>query len=334
MGTDSLNAAENAKAVYYVSKNYVEVREFPLNREPGGLLVTSRLSAISQGTEKLILSGNMPEGMALDENLDALQSAFSFPVKYGYSNAGITETGEKVFCFYPHQDRFSIRPEDCIYLPGDIPYEDAVFIPNMETALGIVHDIRPVLGEIILIAGQGAVGLLTAEILVRYFHSTVITLEPADIRRSASEKIGNLSFRPENPEWKAAVQKISGGRGADCGINTSGSSEGLQLILDSLAFQGRAVEASWYGKKEASLNLGRTFHRGRLSIISSQVSNISPDLTPRWTKERRMKEVLELVREIRPSKYITHTFSLTDAPEAYDLILRSPEQTIQVVLKP
>ena len=73
------------------------------------------------------------------------------------------------------------------------------------------------------------------------------------------------------------------------------------------------------------------FHRGRVSLISSQVSSMAPELTGRWTNNRRLALAWRMLRLVRPSGCITHRFPLSDAPSAYALIDASPGATIQVV---
>jgi threonine dehydrogenase-like Zn-dependent dehydrogenase len=94
------------------------------------------------------------------------------------------------------------------------------------------------------------------------------------------------------------------------------------------------VEASWYGSRQVTLDLGRAFHRKRIKLRSSQVSRIDPALTGRWDKGRRLEQVLELLQAIRPSRYISHRFALDRAHEAYELLENHPERSIQIVLEP
>ncbi|MGE5072658.1 MAG: oxidoreductase, partial [Anaerolineae bacterium] len=93
------------------------------------------------------------------------------------------------------------------------------------------------------------------------------------------------------------------------------------------------VVGSWYGEKRASLDLGGTFHRSRISLISSQVSTIAPKLMGRWDKQRRFEVAWDALRRIGPEKWITHEFPIEKASEAYRLLDESPEQAMQVILK-
>jgi len=322
-----------AKALYFTAPRSVELREEECGPVGKQVLVRSRLIGISHGTEMLAYLGQMPHGLEADTSLATLAGTLEYPLKYGYVNAGETESGSRVFAFYPHQDLFFIEPQQLVELPSQMDFTDAVFLANMETALSIVHDANPRFGECVLLIGQGVVGLLTAEILMRGGAGKVITVEPYAKRRIASEAIGCVALQP-GAELQERILQHSEGRGADIAINVSSSAEGLQLAIDNLAFEGVVVEASWYGSRQVTLDLGGAFHRKRLKLRSSQVSRIDPALTGRWDKSRRLEQALELLQAIRPSRYISHRFALDRAREAYELLEKHPEQSIQIVLEP
>jgi threonine dehydrogenase-like Zn-dependent dehydrogenase len=66
-------------------------------------------------------------------------------------------------------------------------------------------------------------------------------------------------------------------------------------------------------------------------LISSQVSTISPELSGRWDKSRRFDVAWSALERIKPERWITHRFSLSEANRAYQLLDEHPEETIQVV---
>jgi hypothetical protein len=322
-----------ARALYFTAARTVELREEYCRPVGEQVLVRSRLIGISHGTEMLAFRGQMPKGLEADTSLAALDGTLDYPLKYGYINTGETESGRRVFAFYPHQDLFFADPGQLIELPSQLDFTDAVFLASMETALSIVHDANPRFGEHVLLIGQGVVGLLTAEILMRGGVGKVIAVEPFAGRRRASEAIGCVALQP-GVEVRERIIEQTNGRGADIAINVSASAEGLQLAIDNLAFEGTVVEASWYGSRRVTLDLGGAFHRKRLKLRSSQVSRIDPALRGSWDKDRRLQQVLELLQAIRPSRYISHRFALDRAQEAYVLLEKHPDRTIQVVLEP
>ena len=323
-----------ARALYFVRPGVTELRREALTAEPGKVLVRSRLLGISHGTELLAFRGELPAGLPADATLGSMKGALEYPLKYGYINCGLTAAGVRVFCYYPHQDLFYADPNEVLALPEGVSDEDAVFLANLETALGIVHDAAARFGEQVLVLGLGVVGLLTCELLSRAGVGTLLAVEPHALRRQAAARLGCRVFPPDEPGLRERIAELTAGRGPDLAINCSGAESALQLALDTLACEGTLVEASWYGVRRVSLELGRAFHRRRLRLVSSQVSTIAPGLSPRWDKRRRLELALELLASIRPSRYITHRFPLERAQEAFELIDRHAEEVIQVVLTP
>jgi threonine dehydrogenase-like Zn-dependent dehydrogenase len=125
---------------------------------------------------------------------------------------------------------------------------------------------------------------------------------------------------------------MTGGIGADLVIEASGQPGALNEAINFTAMEGRIVVVSWYGTKRAELNLGSDFHRKRLTLRSSQVSNLDPLLAPRWTIQRRRSLAVQYLSELVLDELITHVFPFEQAAEAYRMIDTHPDEVIQVVL--
>lgn len=70
---------------------------------------------------------------------------------------------------------------------------------------------------------------------------------------------------------------------------------------------------SWYGAHPGRLTLGLAFHRSHVSIKASQVSRIAAGLSDRWTKQRRFAAAFDLVRQLRPSRFLLGELGLVSA---------------------
>jgi 2-desacetyl-2-hydroxyethyl bacteriochlorophyllide A dehydrogenase len=330
------------KSLYFTAPGQVEIRRASLTAPgPGYVLVETLLSAISPGTEGLIYRGQFPDGLALDESLSALAGGFGYPLKYGYATVGRVSAlgegvdsvwyGRLVFAFHPHESCFLIPVDELMLVPEDMAAEGAIFLPNMETAVNFVMDGAPLLGEQVVVFGQGVVGLLTSALLARFPLGRLVTLDRYPLRRQASLALGvHASLDPEADDCLEQFHDLLP-KGADLAYELSGSPAALDQAIAATGFAGRVVIGSWYGKKSASLNLGGRFHRSRIRLVSSQVSNLAPELTGRWDKLRRFAVAWEMLRLVQPSRWITHRFPLEQAPQAYQLLDQHPEQAIQVV---
>ena len=84
------------QSLFFTNPYQIEIQEKtlpPLN--PGEMLVETRFSAISPGTELLIYRGHAPTEMAADENIAALGGSLAFPLQYGYAAVGtVIEVGD------------------------------------------------------------------------------------------------------------------------------------------------------------------------------------------------------------------------------------------------
>jgi threonine dehydrogenase-like Zn-dependent dehydrogenase len=186
----------------------------------------------------------------------------------------------------------------------------------------------------VLVVGQGVVGLLVSALLLRGGVTLLIAVEPLEMRRRQAEALGCRTLSSQEPHLRERIAELTGGRGPDVAVNCSGSEAGLQLGLDTLCFEGTLVEASWYGSRRVSLELGAAFHRRRLRLVSSQVSSVGAALAPRWDKRRRLELAMALLPALDPSRWITHRFQLERAQEAFELLDRGSEGVLQVVLEP
>ena len=118
----------------------------------------------------------------------------------------------------------------------------------------------------------------------------------------------------------------------DLAIEASGNAAALDQALDAVTFGGTVVVCSWYGTKPVPLTLGGAFHRGRLRIVSSQVSTIDAALQPRWTYQRRLQLARKLLPHLELNALISHRFPVEQAAEAYALVDEHAQDTVQVLL--
>ena len=293
---------------------------------PGQTLVKTLYSGISAGTELLAYRGELDPSLPLDESLEGLQGGtFAYPFQYGYSCVGRVEDGDgfskgsMVFAFRPHQDRFVARSDELVPI-GDVDPRQATLFPLVETALQIVLDAGPVLEEPVIVLGLGVVGLLTAVLLERA-GARVTAADPRAWRRGVAESIGLRAADPE--EVDSPVPLV---------VEASGNPDALRHALDLLGHEGQALVASWYGQKEATLPLGGSFHRRRLSIRSTQVTTIPAHLGSRWTLERRRATVQRLLPELPLPALATHTYAFEEAPAVFEALDRGDEEILHAAL--
>jgi 2-desacetyl-2-hydroxyethyl bacteriochlorophyllide A dehydrogenase len=337
-----------ARSIQHVAPGKVSIAEIALPPLGGDhVLVRTRYSALSAGTESLIYEGRFPTGFAQDGRIASLQGAFEYPFAYGYTLVGEVVdagrdvdrslVGHAVFAFHPHQDYAVVPVSDVIAIPPAIEPRSALFLPNMESAINFVMDARPAIGERAMVFGLGVVGLLTTRLLAGFPLGTLITADPIPSRRERSTTLGaRRTIDPTASADFAALEKHlfeSDAPGLDLAIELSGNAQALNQAIRLTGFDGRVIVGSWYGRGLQALELGTHFHRRRIRLVSSQVSTIDPRHSGRWSRERRMGLAWDAIARLEPEALITHTVSFLDCDRAFALASRREEHALQVVLE-
>lgn len=250
-----------AKSVWHINKmdtRIVEEEICPVGDR--NILVESKYSFISCGTEALVCSGLVPGELKENMKVNYMGGTFDFPIKYGYSVVGQTKDGRNVHLMHPHQDKFYVREADLFTIPDNLPFKRATLLSNMETAVNAVWDAQLKGNEKVLIVGFGGIGALLAHTVKLYSNINPFVME---LDKNRSERAQHFGFSFHEGDF-------------DVIFHTSASNEGLQYAIDHTRKDGTVVELSWYGNRPLSVRLGAYFHYNRVKLISSQVSTVSP----------------------------------------------------------
>ena len=279
--------------------------------EPGQVLVRTLYTGISRGTESLVFRGEVPEAERARMRAPFQSGDFPAPVKYGYLNVGVVESGDAelegrtVFTLFPHQSAFVVPASAVAVVPEGVPARRAVLAGAVETAVNILWDAAPLVGDRVAVVGAGMIGCSVARLLrgIPGVDVTVVDVDPA--KAEVCERLGVLFASPADAP-----------RERDIVIDTSGSEAGLQLAIDSAAVEGEIVEASWFGDRAVRIDLGGAFHSRRLTIRSSQVGMVGPRRRATRTNADRLTLALDLLRDAAFDALLTGESSWRDLPEA------------------
>jgi 2-desacetyl-2-hydroxyethyl bacteriochlorophyllide A dehydrogenase len=286
---------EIAQALWYSGPGQADIRQEALAPPGAGeVRVRALFSAVSRGTEALVLAGRVPQSEFERMRAPFMAGDFPFPVKYGYATVGRIEEGAEVllghtvFTLYPHQNFFNIPASAAVVLPENLPPQRAVLAANMETALNAVWDAAPAPADRIAIVGAGVVGALVAYLCGR-IPGTEVTLVDINPARAELARLLGVGFA----EPEAAK--------GDCDlvVHASGNPAGLGTALALAGEEATVLELSWYGDAPVAAPLGGAFHSRRLRLVSSQVGRIAPSHRPRWTHGRRLAAALALLTDAR-----------------------------------
>lgn len=329
-------------SLYFTGPETVEIRETSTTFSDEEVLVETRLSAISPGTELLIYHDEAPKDLAADETLDALDGDLSYPLRYGYASIGeVVEKGSDVeeewlgrtvMAFNPHETRFRAHPSDLILVPDGVEPEEMAMYPTVETATNLVLDGAPKIGERVAVFGAGVVGLSTIGLLARFPLSELLAVDPLSSRRDRAKRMGADTAVAPGELSTSRWADLMGPSGADLVYEISGNPSALDQARALAGYDSRIVVGSWYGTKPSTLTLGGDFHRDRISFEASQVSTLSPSLRGRWTYDRRTAVTVDNLASLSVDSLVTHHIPFENAPRAYRLLDEHPEEALQILL--
>jgi threonine dehydrogenase-like Zn-dependent dehydrogenase len=239
--------------------------------QPGDVLVRTRYTGISRGTESLVFRGRVPADEAQRMRAPFQAGDFPAPVKYGYLNVGVVERGDAalvgrtVFTLFPHQSAFVVPASAVTVVPDDVPARRAVLAGAVETAVNVLWDAAPLVGDRISVIGAGMIGCAVARLLCGL---PGVDLALVDVDRSKEAACTALGVRYAHPDDAPAERDLI--------IDTSGSQDGLQLALRSA---------------------GGQFHSRRLTIRSSQVGMVAPRRRASRSTADRLALALQLLAD-------------------------------------
>lgn len=277
---------------------------------PGEVLVRTIYTGISRGTESVVFRGQVPTGEHERMRAPFQEGDFPGPVKYGYLNVGVVEEGpddlrgRAVFTLFPHQSVFAVPESAVTVVPEGVPARRAVLAGAVETAVNVLWDAAPLVGDRITVVGAGMIGCAVAR-LASEIPGVEVNL--VDVDRSKAAVCDLLGVEFAHPE-DAPLER-------DLIVDASGSEAGLQFALQATVVEGEIIVASWFGDRGVRLNLGEDFHSRRLTIRSSQVGMVPPRRRENRTTRDRLELALHLLRDSAFDALLDGNSSWRDLPD-------------------
>jgi threonine dehydrogenase-like Zn-dependent dehydrogenase len=331
---------------------------------PGDIVVKAVASAISHGTEMNVYRGLAPQlTKVFDPKLRLFLPApesdgprplpergyftpsdapWAYPLAYGYANVGevvalgsdVTnvKVGDFVYAYVPHQTAYVIPAANAIPLPALQDPAQGVLFSNLNTAFNGVLDTDIRIDDTVVVFGQGVVGLLVTQFLKRTPARTIVAVESIPARQALAKRFGaHVVLDPTKEDIGLTVRHMTGGRGADVTIEASGSYAALQEAIRTAAPDTTVTVLSWYGGTGQALAFSDEFHHNRITLKSSQVGKVGPDLSATHSLARRAESTVQAFGELDLEPLISDRVPFADAPKGYALVDTRDPNTTQVV---
>ena len=281
------------------------------------------------------------------------------PIPLGYSAAGVVQevgagvtgfkSGDRVAVagagFASHAEVLWVPENLCVPIPPNVDFEAAAFAMLGAIALHGVRQAGLTLGETAVVIGLGLLGLLSVQLLAAQ-GCRVIGVDLDRRKGELAKALGaDLALVPGEDEVEETVANVTGGMGADAVVIAAASKdarpmqlaeavarERARLVLVGVAELSLTRKAFW--EKELVFTVSKAAGPGSLEPAYEAKGFDYPLSLVRWTERRNLSAFLELVGrgQVRVEPLITHRFPLSEALQAYDLILKNLEPYIGVVL--
>jgi predicted dehydrogenase/threonine dehydrogenase-like Zn-dependent dehydrogenase len=265
------------QVVQYVNNGQLKVEEVPppaLRR--GGVLVASRYSLVSTGTERMVvdMAKKSLVGKALERpdlvkqvwrkvkteglltTVQKVKTRMDAPIALGYSCAGVViavaedvdefAPGDRVACaglnFASHAEVCYVPKNLCVKMPSSVEFDEAAYVTLGAIAMQGVRIAEVTLGESVVVIGLGLLGQLALQILKAAGCSVLgIDLDPAKVELAMKLGADAAVVRSDDPE--SAAMALSRGRGMDAAVITAATSSNdpVELAAELMRDKGRVV---------------------------------------------------------------------------------------------
>jgi (R,R)-butanediol dehydrogenase/meso-butanediol dehydrogenase/diacetyl reductase len=122
-----------------------------------------------------------------------------------------------------------------VRLPDEVSFEQAAVLEPLATVVHGVERSRLRPGDSVLITGAGPIGQLAMLVAAAAGAAQIFVSEPQAGRRAAAGRNGaSATFDPSSADVACEVRERTGGIGADCAIECSGSQAGLDACVASV----------------------------------------------------------------------------------------------------
>jgi L-iditol 2-dehydrogenase len=212
-----------------------------------------------------------------------------------------------------------------IRIPASVSFEEATFVEPMNTCLKAVHrgDIRP--WEIVLIQGQGPIGLLFTMLCSRITRNVYVSEPMLERRRKAIELGAVDAYDPMNANVVNEIRSASDGRGADVAIVAAAVPALVEQALEAIRPGGRVILFAQTSREEMLRINAASLCMDEKKLLGSYSADI--DL-----QDEAAQLVFSGALPLRD--LITHRLGLSDISEAVRLASSPSADSLKVVLCP
>jgi 2-desacetyl-2-hydroxyethyl bacteriochlorophyllide A dehydrogenase len=209
--------------------------------------------------------------------------------------------------------------------PEGVEAWQASLLEPLAVGLNTVDRLQILLGETVLVLGQGPIGLALTRLCALSGAGRLIVTDARDAPFTVSRAYGATDcVNVAEVDVKGAVADLTGGVGADIVIETSGFPASSAIVLDVVRKEGKVAHIGWANDLPP------------LPVIPIMAKTLTVFGVGGNGGRGQYERSLELVRSGRVDlePMVTHRFGLDDVAEAFETAASKAGGAIKVVVTP
>jgi L-iditol 2-dehydrogenase len=210
-------------------------------------------------------------------------------------------------------------------IPDGVSFDRACFVEPVNTCLKGVVQLNPQPEDVVLILGQGPIGLLFT-MLVKRSGATMIATDAMPYRRELAARFGAAAaFDPRDPSLLSRIMEMTGGRGAD-------------LVIVAASASGIVEQAVRYSRPGSRILLfAQTSHQERIEVSGADVCVGERAIFGSYSASVDLqKDSAELVFSgaLPVEDLVSHRFALNEIRLGITLALHPEPKSLKIIVQP
>ena len=210
-------------------------------------------------------------------------------------------------------------------IPEGVSFDSACFVEPVNTCLKGVVQLDPKPEDVVVILGQGPIGLLFT-MLVKRSGATMVATDTMSFRRDLSVRLGATSaLDPRDPALMDRIQQMTSGRGADA-------------VIVAASAPGIVEQAVRYSRPGSRILLfAQTSHQERIEVSGADVCVGERVLFGSYSASVDIqKESANLVfsGDLPVQELISHRLPLNQIRQGIDLALHPEPKSLKIIVQP
>jgi L-iditol 2-dehydrogenase len=210
-------------------------------------------------------------------------------------------------------------------IPDHVSYDRACFVEPVNTCLKAVVQLDPKPGDVVLIQGQGPIGLIFTRLVSR-LGCRVVATDTLAARRALARSFGAvLALDPRAPGLVEAIRDETEGRGADSVIVAT-SAPGL--VEEAIVCSRPGARLMLFAQTSAQESIrvgGADICVGERCLMGSYSASV--DLQAESAR-------LVFSGELEVEKLISHRIALSEVARGFELALHPTDKSLKIIVQP